>query len=128
VIVGIGTDIVGVARMARNVERFGERFAQRILTEDELVEYRQTGGKAQFLAKRFAAKEAAVKAMGTGFRHGVSPNQIGVAHESGGRPILVFRGTARDYLDELGVSAAHLSISDERESAVAFVALERQES
>jgi holo-[acyl-carrier protein] synthase len=126
VIYGIGTDIVGIARMALNVERFGERFAARILTKDELAEYRQTAGKAQFLAKRFAAKEAAVKAMGTGFRRGVSPGQIGVAHEPGGRPVLVFQGVARQRLDELGVIAAHLSIADERDNAVAFVALERR--
>jgi holo-[acyl-carrier protein] synthase len=127
VIIGIGTDIVGIVRMAQNVERFGERFAQRILTDDELAEYRETAGKAQFLAKRFAAKEAAVKAMGTGFRHGVGPGQVGVDHEPGGRPVLVFRGAARRHLEEMAVNVVHLSIADERDTAVAFVVLERRD-
>ncbi|HEX22459.1 MAG TPA: holo-[acyl-carrier-protein] synthase, partial [Chromatiales bacterium] len=67
-IYGIGTDIVGVSRLQTNLDRYGERFAARILAESEMAAFRQTQSQAHFLAKRFAAKEALVKALGTGFR------------------------------------------------------------
>ena len=72
-IFGIGTDIVSVQRMRRNLGRYGERFARRILSESELEEFRATAKPENFLAKRFAAKEAAAKAMGTGFSGGLFP-------------------------------------------------------
>lgn len=125
-IVGIGTDIVRIARMERNLERFGLRFAQRILTPDELGEFARTVRPAHFLAKRFAAKEAAVKAFGTGFRDGVRPCHIGVGHDQLGRPHLKFVGPAAAARERMGPANDHLSIADERDYAVAFVTLSRK--
>ena len=123
-IFGIGTDIVRVARMQQDLDRFGERFAERILTEGELKEYRENANKANFLARRFAAKEAAVKALGTGFSQGVQLHDIEVIHDAQGKPLLEFRGRARDFLLERNVSIAHISLADEQDHAVAFVTLE----
>ena len=123
-IFGIGTDIVRVARMQEDLERFGERFAERILTVNELHEYRRNNNKANFLARRFAAKEAAVKALGTGFSHGVQLHDIEVAHDEQGKPLLEFSGRAREFLEERKISIAHISLADEQDHAVAFVTLE----
>lgn len=123
-IYGIGTDIVGVDRMRRNLDRYGERFAARILTENELADFRRTAKPAHFLARRFAAKEAAAKALGTGFADGLLLRHIAVAHDDRGKPKLVFAGRAAAMLREQSIYAAHLSLSDEEDHAVAFVALE----
>lgn len=124
-IFGIGTDIVRVTRMQRNLDRYGERFAERILSETELAEFCDNARPAHFLARRFAAKEAAAKAMGTGFRDGIALRQIAVTHNEHGRPALDFTGAAADFLRSQGITASHLSISDEEDHAVAFVTLER---
>lgn len=124
-IYGIGTDIVRVARMRKNIERFGDRFAERILTEQELGEYRAQTNKAHFLAKRFAAKEAAAKAMGIGFSDGLSLHDIGVTHDERGKPLLEFSGYAREFVRERGITAVHVSLADEEDHAVAFVTLGR---
>lgn len=124
-IYGIGTDIVCVARMRRNVERYGERFAARILTDSELDDFRRTGKPAHFLARRFAAKEAAAKAMGTGFANGLRLRHIGVSHDASGKPLLVFDGAAADFVRAQMIERAHLSLADEDDYAVAFVSLER---
>lgn len=123
-IFGIGTDIVRVARMQQNIERFGEKFAERILTEHELAEYRQTTAKAHYLARRFAAKEAAAKAIGTGFSDGVRLQDIEVLHDANGKPRLEFRGRALELLRAHGVTVANVSLADEEDHAVAFVTLE----
>lgn len=123
-IFGIGTDIVRVARMQEDMDRFGERFAERILTTNELNEYRQNNNKANFLARRFAAKEAAVKALGTGFSRGVQLHDIEIAHDEQGKPLLEFSGKAREYLLEKRIIIAHISLADEQDHAVAFVTLE----
>lgn len=122
-IFGIGTDIVRVARMQASLARYGEKFARRILTPNELSEFLQSDRPAHFLAKRFAAKEAAAKAMGTGFSGGLTPRQIGVGHEQGGRPVLEYYGKAKVLIKKLGISAGHLSIADEEDHAVAYVTL-----
>ncbi|MEE4378459.1 MAG: holo-ACP synthase [Candidatus Competibacteraceae bacterium] len=122
-IYGIGTDIVEIARIHDILKRFGERFAQRILTEDELADYRNSAHPERFLARRFAAKEAVVKALGLGFRAGLTMNAIGVAHDDYGKPEIVFREQAARYVDDLGITARFISISDEREYALAFVVL-----
>jgi holo-[acyl-carrier protein] synthase len=123
VIFGIGTDIVRVDRMRANLERYGDRFARRILTDDEFREFSATSRPAHFLAKRFAAKEAAAKALGTGFRDGLSLCHIGVAHNGKGRPFLVYSGRAEELVREMGVGEGHLSIADEQDYAIAFVTL-----
>jgi holo-[acyl-carrier protein] synthase len=122
-IYGIGTDIVRVARMRSSLQRFGETFARRILTSAEFDEFRTDKCPAQFLAKRFAAKEALAKALGTGFRGGVRLSDIGVEHNEAGRPGLYYSGRTESLLRELGVAGSHLSLADEQEYAVAFVIL-----
>lgn len=123
-IFGIGTDIVRVARIEQDIARYGERFAARILTDGELAEYRRQANKAGFLARRFAAKEAAAKAMGTGFRDGMTLRDIGVAHDGNGRPRLEFSGRAAAFIAERRIARAHVSLADELDHAVAFVTLE----
>ncbi len=123
-IFGIGTDIVRVGRMRDDLERFGARFAERILTAGELQEFHQNANKANFLARRFAAKEAAVKALGTGFSDGVQLHDIEVTHDKHGKPMLVFHGRAGELLREKNIEIAHISLADEQDHAVAFVTLE----
>lgn len=123
VIYGIGTDIVHVPRMQANLARFGERFARRMLNERELQDFRLSAKPAHFLAKRFAAKEAAVKAIGLGFRRGLGLRDIGVRHDRNGRPELEYSARALALLRELGIGDSHLSLADEAEHAIAFVTL-----
>lgn len=123
-IYGIGTDIVSIQRMADNLARYGERFVQRILAEDEMQRYRESPSQAHFLAKRFAAKEAAAKALGTGIRDGLSLRDIWVENDSLGKPLLVFSPRCEQKLQQRGIAASHLSLSDEQDYAIAFVTLE----
>jgi holo-[acyl-carrier protein] synthase len=123
VIFGIGTDIVRIARMNRLLERYGERFARRILTDEELRDFVAAASPARFLAKRYAAKEAAAKAMGTGFRDGLSLRHIGVDHDALGKPVLAFSGRAAEFVAQNGIREVHVSLADEDDHAVAFVTL-----
>jgi len=125
-IVGIGTDIMGVERMHVSLEQRGEAWARRLLTESELVEYAKRGNKAAFLAKRFAAKEAAAKALGTGFANGITWKHIIIHNDGQGAPVLTLIDKAKERADLLGVTHIHLSISDEKHYAVAFVILEKR--
>ncbi|MDH5571044.1 MAG: holo-ACP synthase [Gammaproteobacteria bacterium] len=122
-IFGIGTDIVSVERMRSNIEKYGPRFAQRILTDDEMADYNKVVNQANFLAKRFAAKEAAVKAMGTGFINGVSLHHISIGHTELGKPVLNFAGIAAEFIKSENIRSSHVSLADEYEYAVAFVTL-----
>ena len=123
-IYGIGADIVCVARLERSLARYGERFAARILSDAELTEFRRTLKPAHFLARRFAAKEAAAKAMGTGFVDGLRLRHIEVSHNRQGKPQLRFSGRALDFVLARRIRAAHISLADEADHAVAFVTLE----
>jgi holo-[acyl-carrier protein] synthase len=123
VIVGIGTDIVEIARIESSVLRWGEKFAAKILSVSELSHYRQRGNAA-YLAKRFAAKEAVSKALGTGMRCGVGFTQIEVVGLRGYPPKIVLSGAAASHAQRQGVLTSHLTMSDEREYAVAYVILE----
>ncbi|KAB7627563.1 holo-ACP synthase [Alkalilimnicola sp. S0819] len=123
-IVGLGTDIVRVARLARIQARHGERFALRILTEAELAGYRRSPRPEAVLARRLAAKEAAAKALGTGIAAGVTFKDLEVSHDALGKPLLRLHGAAARRLQALGGRRCHLSISDEQDYAVAFVVLE----
>lgn len=122
-IFGIGTDIVHVVRMEKNLARFGEKFPKRILTENELADYEKEKKRANFLARRFAAKEATVKAMGMGFTGGLGWRQIGVNHDARGKPLLEFNGFASEFVSQHGIVETHVSLADEDEYAVAVVAL-----
>lgn len=123
-IFGIGTDIVEVSRIEALWARHGERFAARVLSERELPDYRAASHPERLLAKRFAAKEAFAKAVGSGMRHPVGFRRIGITHDGLGKPVLQFDDTLRAYLAQLGINGHHLSISDERGTVVAFVVLE----
>lgn len=123
-IFGIGTDIVEFSRIERMWQRHGDRLAQRLLSETEVPEFHAHANPARFLAKRFAAKEAFAKAVGSGLRHPVSLGRISVTHDGLGKPVLQFDTLLRNFLAQLGITAHHLSISDERNTIVAFVVLE----
>ncbi len=123
-ILGIGTDIVQVARLKAGLARFGERYARRILDAAEYGEFETSARPEHFLAKRFAAKEAAAKALGTGFRGTFGLRDIRVTHDSLGCPRLVLAGGAQAHAARLGVRALHITLSDEADYAVAFVILE----
>ncbi|MEK7322938.1 MAG: holo-ACP synthase [Pseudomonadota bacterium] len=120
---GIGTDIVRVARMQANWQRYGQRFAYKILAPCEQAAFEIDKRPAHFLAKRFAAKEAMVKALGTGFRNGIKLADIGVTHNAAGKPALTCTGSILALMSALGITESHLSLADEQEYAVAFVIL-----
>ena len=123
-IYGIGTDIVEFSRIELMWQRYGLRLAERLLSVAELAEFHAHPNPARYLAKRFAAKEAFAKAVGSGLRHPVSLSRISVTHDGLGKPVLQFDTLLRHFLAQLGISAQHLSISDERNTIVAFVVLE----
>lgn len=123
-IFGIGTDIVRIARIREDLTRYGDRFAERILAATELQEFHQTANKANFLARRFAAKEAVAKALGTGFSNGVQLRDIEVTHDTQGKPMLEFHGQTQQFVQKKGIAVAHISLADEQDNAVAFVTLE----
>ena len=122
-IYGIGVDMVQVSRIRRGLERFGDRFATRILSTRELHEFQHAVKPAHFLAKRFAAKEAVAKTFGTGFRDGLTLPQISVTHDTLGRPLLEYTGRASEIITEQGIGSSHLSLTDEEDHALAFVTL-----
>jgi holo-[acyl-carrier protein] synthase len=124
VILGTGTDLIDVRRIERALARFGHRFAQRVLVDDEYQRFCAHAKPAHYLAKRFAAKEAFSKAMGTGIHFPVNWHNVSVANERSGRPYLQFSEPLAALLEERGISRAHLSLSDEVEMACAFVVLE----
>lgn len=123
-IYGIGTDIVYVDRVAAVFERYGERFARKILSESELSDLSRAPSAARFLAKRFAAKEAFSKAIGTGIRRPVTWRFISVGHDRRGKPRIDPHPLLAALMEERGIGANHVSITDERDVAVAFVILE----
>ena len=125
-IVGLGTDICQIARIAASLDRHGERLVRRVLHEREMADWdRQSpAARPRFLARRFAAKEAAVKALGTGARDGVALNQVAIGHDALGRPLLNCSDRAAQVMAALGSANARVSISDERDYAVAVVVLE----
>ncbi|ANJ66871.1 holo-ACP synthase [Halothiobacillus diazotrophicus] len=126
-IVGIGTDLVEIARIAQGHGRYGDKFLGRVLGDVELVNcpLPDSARFAAWVAKRFAAKEAAVKALGTGFRDGICLQDIQTVHDPLGAPSLQFSGRALQRLNALGATRVHLSLSDERQYALAFVVIER---
>ena len=126
-IIGIGVDIADIRRFEKLVKRYGDRLAKRILSEAELVEFGQNKNPAAFLAKRFAVKEATAKAFGTGFGKGLHPRQIGLGHNELGAPHLLLTDKAELAIKRLGCNQSHVSLSDEKEHAIAFVVLSRTE-
>jgi holo-[acyl-carrier protein] synthase len=123
-IVGSGIDLVEITRIQHSVDRYGERFLNRLYTAGEQNYCRAKRMAGESLAARFAAKEAGAKALGTGISRGVSWLEIEVVREPGGRPGLVFHGRAREIAQRLGVRHAALSITHTAELAMASVVLE----
>ena len=123
-ILGIGTDIVSIARIRETLDRRGAQFAQRILSDRELVELNDVKDPIPWLAKRWAAKEAFGKAMGTGVREPLTLSGIGIGHDDAGRPLFELNEAIAFHLQSRGVIRTHLTISDERDYAVAFVIFE----
>jgi holo-[acyl-carrier protein] synthase len=123
-IVGTGIDIAEVPRIREAIERFGDRFLQRIYTEGEKRYCESKANREQRYAARFAAKEAAMKALGTGWNHGVRWRDCEVVRMPGGRPTITFHGKAAEFATKLGVKNAALSISHTAEQAIAQVILE----
>ena len=123
-IVGIGTDIVALERIEGLLQRREDAFARRVLHALELEQFQLSSQRTAFLAKRFAAKEAAAKALGTGIAQGLSWQHIRVGHDEWGAPSLHFTEAAAARAKSLGVVSTHLSLSDEQGYAVAFVVLE----
>jgi holo-[acyl-carrier protein] synthase len=127
-IVGIGSDLSDIRRVAQSLERFGERFTQRLFTDVERARSERRGDPAASYAKRFAAKEACAKALGTGMRHGVFWRDMGVVNLRSGQPTMALTGGAKARLDALlppgHVARIHLSLTDEVPYAQAFVVIE----
>lgn len=122
-IAGLGTDIVEIARLQASLER-SRRLAERVLTPAEMTLFDSHSEPARYLAKRFAVKEAAVKALGTGIGNGISWHHIVVSNNDAGAPQLTFTGEFLKRCDEMGIVSSHVSISDESHYAVATVILE----
>ncbi|MGV3627698.1 MAG: holo-ACP synthase [Betaproteobacteria bacterium] len=123
-IYGIGIDVIQPHRVARLLEKYGDRFVQRVLTPVERPRYEKTKQPVLFLANRFAAKEAFSKAMGTGFRYPVTLQCISVVQNSAGKPSLAFNEALTALVKNRGISGHHLTISDESNLACACVVLE----
>jgi len=124
VIIGIGTDLCDIGRVQRALDRHGERFARKILVDSELVRFRLHRKPAAYLAKRFAAKEAFSKAMGSGIHFPVNWQNVSVENGRSGRPMLRFSEPLAILLRSRGVTATHLSLTDEVGMACAFVVVE----
>jgi holo-[acyl-carrier protein] synthase len=126
-IIGIGSDVIDIRRIERTLNRFGERFTARVFTDIEQKKSDRRLARAASYAKRFAAKEACSKALGTGFSRGVYWRDLGVVNESSGRPTMVLTGAAKQHLDKLlpkdHRAVVHLTITDEYPYAHAHVVI-----
>jgi holo-[acyl-carrier protein] synthase len=123
-IIGIGIDVIQIDRVAHMLESHGERFTAKIYTDAEVARCSRRRNKAQEYAARWAGKEAMMKALGTGWRRGVRFKDIENYNLPTGKPMIRLHGRAREIADELGATMMHISISHERDYAVAFVVLE----
>ncbi len=127
-IVGIGTDLLEIARVERLHDRFGRRLAERILMSEELDLFDRAKRPVRFLAMHFAAKEAIVKAMGTGFANGIWVRDVGFVPDPRGKPLVITSARGQAVQRRLGVGAGHVSLTDEAGFVVAFAVLEAQRS
>ncbi len=124
-VIGIGTDLMEIARIAQSIDRFGERFLERVFTPGEIAYCRRKQKTAaESFAARFAAKEAGAKALGTGISRGVSWLELEVGREPGGRPLLSLSGRAAERAQSLGINRVSLSLTHSRDVAFAVVVME----
>ena len=126
-IVGIGTDVCSIERIGKSLERFGDRFVRRILTSDERARFERTRDKAGHLAKRFSAKEAFAKAIGTGIHAPFTWHSISVTRDPKGKPGIKPSADMEKHLTKLGITTLHISLTDDGGIAVAFVVLEGED-
>lgn len=126
-IYGIGTDIVQISRIEHIIKKNKAGFVKRVLTQHEIDLFENRGASAHFLAKRFAAKEAFAKAFGTGIGAKVSFLDLMIKNDDKGKPFFIPSEKLRLQLIELGIKKAHLTLSDEKENAIAFVVIEMEE-
>ena len=122
-IFGVGTDILKVERVGAAYERFGERFVRHLLMPEELRDFRQSRNPVRFLGMRFAAKEAIVKALGTGFANGMWLRDTGVVQDPRGKPEIIFSARGRKVCATFGVGGGHITLSDEAGLIVAVAIL-----
>ncbi|MGH8317636.1 MAG: holo-ACP synthase [Steroidobacteraceae bacterium] len=127
-IFGIGVDVLEVKRIGQTLERFGARFIEHLLMPEEQAQLARTQRRERFIAMRFAAKEAIVKAMGTGFAHGVWIKDVGVVQNSWGKPEVVFSERGERVRKGLGVGEGHVTLTDEAGLVVAVAVLMKVES
>ncbi len=125
-IIGIGTDIIEISRILSLLDKHAESFAKRILSTKEFTKYHETAIKEKYIAKKWAAKEAISKALGTGFTQGVSFTDITINHNQHGKPLVSLSGKTKDYADSMGIKKWSISISDEKHYALAFVIAESE--
>jgi holo-[acyl-carrier protein] synthase len=123
-VLGLGTDLIEIERIQASMDRFGERFLERVFTAGEIAYCKRKKQPAESLAARFAAKEAGAKALGTGISRGVSWKEIEVTRNVGERPMLHFNGRAGELAEAMGVRRAQLTLSHSRQLAIAMVVVE----
>jgi holo-[acyl-carrier protein] synthase len=126
VIFGIGTDIVQLSRIESAYERFGDAFARRVLLDDEYRLFVDAKRPVRFLAMRFAAKEAVVKAMGTGFANGMWVRDVGTVPNALGQPQVIYSERGQAMCDKLGIGDGHLTLTDEAGLVLAVAVLMRR--
>ena len=124
-IFGIGTDLVRQDRIQQSLDRFGDRFVRRLLLQQELEAFHKQRNPTRFLAMRFAAKEAVVKAMGTGFANGMWVRDVGTIQNEWGRPEIIYSRRGEAMCRKLGIGEGHISLTDEAGFVVAFAVLLR---
>ena len=124
-IFGIGIDVLEAARVKKVYDRFGEHFVERLLLPGERAQMERTNRKERFLAMRFAAKEAIVKAMGTGFAHGMWIRDVGVVQNPWGKPEVVYSERGEKMRRNLGIGDGHVTLTDEAGLIVAVAVLEK---
>jgi holo-[acyl-carrier protein] synthase len=127
VIFGIGTDVVRLERVQAVFERHGEHFVRRLLMPEEEAGFRKYKRPVRFLAMRFAAKEAIVKALGTGFAHGIWIRDVGIQPNAWGRPEVIWSERGRMLRDQLGAGEGHVTLTDEAGLVVAVAVLMRRQ-
>jgi holo-[acyl-carrier protein] synthase len=126
VIFGIGTDVVQLSRVERTWARFGEHFSKRLLLDAEQALFERAKNPVRFLAMRFAAKEAIVKAMGTGFAHGMWIRDVGTVPDKWGKPEIIYSTRGAAMCENLGVGEGHVTLTDEAGLVVAVAVLMRR--
>jgi len=124
-IFGVGTDIVELSRIQSTYDRFGQHFVDRLLMDEERELFRDHKWPVRFLAMRFAAKEATVKAMGTGFRHGMWIRDVGIVNNDWGRPLVIYSKRGQEVCVSLGIGESHVSLTDDAGLIVAFAVVEK---